>query len=50
MIVLASIHISCHIDQAPYLLKYINTIQTGASRNPNSQGWIDYGIQFRPRI
>lgn len=47
MLVLASIHISCLIDQALHLLKHINTIRTGASRNPNSQGWIDYDKQFR---
>lgn len=49
MLVLASIHISCPINQAPHLLKQINTIRTGASCNPNSQGWIDHDKQFRLR-
>lgn len=49
MLVFAGIYISGHIDQAPHLLKYIDTIRTGASRNPNSQGWLDYDKQFRLR-
>lgn len=49
MLVFAGIYISGHIDQAPHLLKYIDTIRTGASRNPNSQGWLDYDKQIRLR-
>lgn len=43
LLVLVSIYISYHINQAPHLLKHINTIRTGASRN------LDYDKQLRLR-
>lgn len=49
MLLLVNIYISCPINQAPHLLKYIHTTQTGTSRYPNSQGWIDYDKQFKLR-
>lgn len=48
-IVLASIYLTRHPADIQGILKYMQTIRLGASRNPNAS-WLEYDKQFRLKM